>query len=144
MKPVVKATVLSCGIAVSLAIGEVQGEKQKPLAKAEGKDPKEVKREQPPMQDLILTGKVIQQEKVSKGKDGAEVKRMVYFLETETGNVPLHVEKKKEGGMDVAALVGKTVRVTGQGWIREEKGMKKTVLVKVTALDEVEPAGTTP
>jgi len=133
MKHVVIATVLSCGIAASLAVAEGQGEKQKPAAP----EAKEVKRERPPLQDLVLTGKVIQQEKTEKDKNGVEVKRMLYLLETEAGNVPLFVEKKKEGAVDWAALVGKTVKVTGQGWCREEKGTKKTMLVKITAVEEV-------
>jgi hypothetical protein len=139
MKHVLFVTVLSCGVAASLAVA---GEKAAPPAAPETKA---VKQEKPPLQDLVLTGKVIQQEKAGKDKTGAEVKKMVYLLETDAGAVVLPVEGKKGvGTVDVAAFVGKTVRVTGQGWCRDVKGTKKTILMKITTMEEIAPETANP
>ena len=68
-----------------------------------------VKKALPPAQDLELVGKVIQQEKVRKNKDGTEVKQTVIALDIVADGIQVALPAARKGGVDPATFVGKDV-----------------------------------
>lgn len=94
-----------------------------------------VKREKPALQDLELVGKVIQQEKVGKNKEGAEVKQTVTVLEIAADGIQVVLPKVK--GVDMTTFVGKEVKVTGKGTSEVNKKGKK--IVRLMKVDKIEP-----
>ena len=113
-------------------------------------------------QELTLTGKLILKEdikgdikvtdKVEKDKEVIKVKEDAtivckYALETADGVVALPEPKAKadEKAIDMAALVGKNVKVVAKGRVKTVEG-KKHVIVKsiVSVTEEAAPAAAAP
>ncbi len=97
-----------------------------------------VKKEMPPAQDLELIGQVIRQEKVGRDKTGAEIKKTLVMLDVAADGVRIPLPANKKDGIDPAAFVGKTVKVSGKGYsMVSKKGKKHTRLVKLVKIEEV-------
>ena len=98
---------------------------------------KAVKRERPPAQDLELTGKVIQVEKVRKNKDGTEVKQTIVALDMTADGIQVTLPANKKDGVDPAAFVGKDVKVFAKGFSEVGKSGKRSVHIQT--LVKIEP-----
>jgi hypothetical protein len=99
--------------------------------------PEKVKKELPPVQDLELVGKVIQQDKVRKNKDGVETKNTIIALDIAADGIQVTLPPAKKNGVDPAAFVGKDVKVVGKGPTAVDKKGKKTI--RLMKIDKIEP-----
>jgi hypothetical protein len=99
-----------------------------------------VKKELPPAQDLELTGKVIQQEKVRKDKTGAEVKQTVIALDMTADGIQVMLPANKKDGVDPASFVGKDVKVFAKGTsVVDKKGKKAIRIQKIVKIEPLAP-----
>lgn len=94
-----------------------------------------VKRDKPVLQDLELVGKVVQQEKVGKNKEGAEVKQTITVLEIAADGIQVVIPKAKN--IDPTTFVGKEVKVFGKGTTEVNKKGKKSI--RLMKLEKIEP-----
>ncbi len=95
-----------------------------------------VKKELPPVQDLELVGKVVQQEKVRKNKEGVEVKQTTIVLDITADGIQVLLQANKKDNVDPAAFVGKDVKVFAKGYSEvNAKGKKSVRIQKVTKIE---------
>lgn len=99
-----------------------------------------VKKELPPAQDLELTGKVIQLEKVRKDKTGADVKQTVIALDMTADGIQVTLAANKKDGVDPASFVGKDVKVFAKGTSTVDKKGKKSIrIMKIVKIEPLAP-----
>lgn len=95
------------------------------------------KKNRPEGAAMELVGKLVQEERVGKTKDGAEVKKTVALLEVADG-AKVFLPPKTKDGAATSAFVGKTVKVVGKGHAGTGKKGKKFVrLFQVVSIEEV-------
>ena len=101
-----------------------------------------VKKDAPVLQDLDLVGKIVQQEKVKKNKDGTEAKQTIIALDIAADGIQVALPPaSKKDGVDPAAFVGKDVKVTAKGTQEVNKQGKKSIrIMKVVKIEAVEAA----
>ncbi len=86
---------------------------------------------------LELAGKVIQQEKVKKNKDGTETKQTIIALDIAADGIQVALPAAKKGGVDPATFVGKDVKVFGKGFSAVNPKGKKSI--RIQSIDKIEP-----
>lgn len=134
-----KKTVAMMAAAMMAMAMVVHAEEAAPAAAAPATPPAPVvKKALPPAQDLELVGKVIQQEKVRKNKDGTEVKQTVIALDIVADGIQVALPAARKGGVDPATFVGKDVKVFAKGVSEVNKKGKKSI--RIMSVSKIEPA----
>ena len=97
--------------------------------------------EKVPLQNLKLSGTVVQEEVTKRFKDGSEASSTVFFLKTDAEKIAIRQPalKDKKGNAtdapDLSEFVDKRVDVEAKGYIRREKdGAKRTIVYHVTSM----------
>ena len=133
-----KKTVAMMAAAMMAMAMVVQAEEAAPAAAAPATPPAPVvKKVLPPAQDLELVGKVIQQEKVRKNKEGVEVKQTVIALDIVADGIQVVLPAARKGGVDPATFVGKDVKVFAKGVSAVDKKGKKSI--RIMSVSKIEP-----
>ncbi len=117
-------------------------------AEEEAKAPKKDRPAPPPLEEMTLSGKVVEKTIERTKKDGTKSEMKVFALEDAEGKqIPLPVPRKVKGSdaapIDLASYVGKNVTITAKGLKQVRKGKKdgeevtKLIPKEITAIEEV-------
>ena len=101
---------------------------------------KPAKKVQPAPEAVTLTGKVVKEEKVTKDKAGAEVKKTHYLLVEADGTKialpPAHAKAGEAAAYDLEKLVDKDVKVVGKATVQEKDGKKHVSVKSIESITE--------
>ena len=142
MKPLI-ALLAAAGLVVGSAAYAVQ--EAAPEAKAADKAVDTAKPEKaspvvkPVAEKITFAGKVSKEEKIFKGKEDKEMKKVIYKVTAADGSVvylpPAKKAKEGEKALDYDSFVDKDVTVSGEGFSKEKDGKKKVMFMNVKSID---------